>query len=49
MDVNELCVSPDRIWSSIAFGGSCGNYNAHSLVDSSVPQFGRPAKIGVGW
>ena len=46
MDINELCVSPDRIWPSIYSGGICGNANVHYLVDLDIPLFVRPNVIG---
>ena len=45
MDINKLCVSPDRIWISLIFGRSCGNANAHYLVDIIFTPFGRPTVI----
>ena len=45
MDSNYLCGSPDRIWTSLSFGGGCGNVNVHSLVDIIVPPFGMPTVI----
>ena len=44
-DINELCVSPDRICPSLEFGGICGNANVHYLVDIIVTPFGRPTVI----
>ena len=46
MDINELCVSPDMIWTSIAVLGSWGNINVNYLVDIIVPPFGIPSVIG---
>ena len=46
MDINELCVSPDRICPYLEFGGICGNANVHYLVDIIVTPFGRPTVIG---
>ena len=46
MDINELCVIPDRIWPSIYSGGICGNANVHYLVDLDIPLFVRPNVIG---
>ena len=46
MDINELCVSPDMIWTSLDLGSSCGNVNEHSLVHFIVPPFGSTTAIG---
>ena len=45
VDINELCVSPARIWTSIDFEGSWGNSNMHFLFDIIVPPFGRTTVI----
>ena len=47
-DTNELRVSHSRIWTSCAILISCGNSNAHYLVDIFVPPFGRPTVIVLG-
>ena len=46
MEINELCVSPDMIWSSLALLGGFINSNSHSLVDIIVHTFGRHTVIG---
>ena len=46
MEINKLCVSPDRIWPYLDFGGICVIYGVHSLVGIIVPSFSRPIVIG---
>ena len=46
VDSNELCVSLDSIWPSLAFWGSWDNTNVHSLSDIILPPFVRPTVIG---
>ena len=46
MEINELCVSPDMIWPSLAVSRGCGNINVHSLVDINVLPFSRPTVLG---
>ena len=46
MDINEICVSPARIWPSLAVSGSFVNENLHSLVDIMLPPFRSTTVIG---
>ena len=48
MEINELCVSPDRICTPIYFWGSWGNANVHYLFDLIVTPFVSTTVIG-GW
>ena len=45
MDINELCDVPSMIWPYLSVLGSCGNNNAHYLVDIIFPPFGSPTVI----
>ena len=47
VDINEICVSPNRVWPYIILGSSCGNDNVHSLVDIIVPPFCIPTVSGL--
>ena len=45
MEINELCVSPDRICTPLYFWGSWGNANVNYLFDLIVPSFGSTTVI----
>ena len=57
MEINELCISPARIWNYLSILVSCGNENVYYLVNMIVPPFGSPTVIyfrcflfmGVAW
>ena len=45
IEINELCVSPDRIWPSINVLRNSGNVNVQYLVNRIVPIFCSPTVI----
>ena len=45
VDMNELCVSHDKIWTYMNVLGRSGNANLHSLVDIILSPFGNPTVI----
>ena len=45
MDINELRVSPARIYPSLFVSGNCSNAKLHSLVNIILPPFGNPTVI----
>ena len=46
IDINKLCVSPDRILTSLDCLGSWGNTNVNDLFDLIVTPFGRTTVFG---